>query len=317
MSKNVPRTSPASPVAREPGGSWTPGRPGPLTAARDWVAGARPRTLPAAVVPVAVGTAVAAADGRAIWWRSLLALVVALALQIGTNYANDYSDGVRGTDAERVGPVRLVAGGLAPAGAVRRAAFCSFGVAAAAGLALAAFTTPWLLVVGAAAVAAGWFYTGGPRPYGYAGYGELFVFVFFGLVAVIGTAYVSLGRVTGLAVAAAVPVGLLAVSLLVVNNLRDIEGDRRAGKHTLAVRLGAPATRWLYAGCIAAAFVAVPVIALWRPAALLALLAVAAAAVPVRRVLHGAAGPALVTTLAETGRLQLVFGALLVVGIVL
>ena len=232
-----------------------PVAPDSLTAARDWVAGARPRTLPAAVVPVVVGTAVASADGSVIWWRSLYALIVALAIQIGTNYANDYSDGVRGTDAERVGPVRLVAGGLASPRAVRTASFCAFGVAGVAGLVLALATTPWLLVVGGACIAAGWFYTGGPRPYGYAGFGEVFVFVFFGLVAVIGTAYVSLGHVTALAVVAAVPVGLLATALLVVNNLRDIHTDREAGKRTLAVRLGAQATRRFYAGCVIGALV--------------------------------------------------------------
>lgn len=189
-----------------------------MSTAAAFVAGARPRTLPIAVVPVLVGTAVAGAQGHVIWWRSVAALVVSLALQVGVNYANDYSDGVRGTDADRVGPVRLVAGGLATPGAVRLAAWLSFCVAGLAGLALAIATSPWLLLVGAVSVAAAWFYTGGPRPYGYAGFGEAFVFVFFGLVAVVGSAYVSLGRVTGLAVLAAVPVGLLSVAVLVVNN---------------------------------------------------------------------------------------------------
>ena len=174
------------------------------------------------------------------------ALIVALGIQIGTNYANDYADGIRGTDAERLGPVRLVAAGIATPRAVKGASFCAFGVAGVAGLVLALATTPWLLVVGAACFASGWFYSGGPRPYGYAGFGEIFVFVFFGLVAVIGTAYLSLGRVTALAVMAAIPVGLLATALLVVNNLRDIDTDRRAGKNTLAVRTGAPVTRWFY-----------------------------------------------------------------------
>ncbi|MHB8506962.1 MAG: 1,4-dihydroxy-2-naphthoate octaprenyltransferase, partial [Acidimicrobiales bacterium] len=177
-----------------------------------WVVGARLRTLPASVVPVAVGTAVAAADGRAVAWRAALAAVVALALQVGTNYANDYSDGVRGTDEGRVGPLRLVASGLASPAAVKRSAVAAFLVAAGAGVALAAAVSWWLLAVGAAAIAAGWLYTGGPRPYGYAGLGELFVFVFFGLVATVGTAYVQLGRLVGLAFLAAVPVGLLAVA---------------------------------------------------------------------------------------------------------
>ncbi|HEX2040429.1 MAG TPA: 1,4-dihydroxy-2-naphthoate polyprenyltransferase, partial [Acidimicrobiales bacterium] len=195
--------------------------------ARAWFDGARPRTLPAAVVPVLVGTAAASARGEVEWLRGAGALVVAVAVQVGTNYANDYSDGVRGADdhAVRVGPVRLVASGLKPAGAVKRAAFLAFGVAAAVGLLLAIEVDLRLLLVGAASIAAGWFYTGGPRPYGYAGWGEAFVFVFFGIVAVCGTAFVHVERVPGVALVASVPVGLLATALLVVNNLRDILGD--------------------------------------------------------------------------------------------
>jgi 1,4-dihydroxy-2-naphthoate octaprenyltransferase len=302
MSRNAAPTSRSSRGAPEPGGAQ------PLPTARNWVAGARPRTLPAALVPVFVGTAVAAADGSVIWWRSLYALIVALAIQIGTNYANDYSDGVRGTDAARVGPVRLVAGGLAAPREVRTASFCAFGIAAVAGLVLALATTPWLLVVGGACFAAGWFYTGGPRPYGYAGFGEIFVFVFFGLVAVIGTAYLSLGRVTALAVVAAIPV---------VNNLRDLDSDRQAEKNTLAVRMGAPATRRFYAACVIGALATVAVIAFWRPVALIALAAVVPALPPLRRVLDGAEGRDLVTALAGTGTLQLAFGALLALGIAL
>jgi 1,4-dihydroxy-2-naphthoate octaprenyltransferase len=288
-----------------------------VTSVRDWVSGARPRTLPAAVVPVVVGTAVAAADGSVIWWRSLLALVVALGIQIGTNYANDYADGVRGTDAERLGPVRLVGSGLASPRAVKVASFSAFAVAGVVGLVLALATTPWLLVVGAACFAAGWLYSGGPKPYGYAGLGEIFVFVFFGLVAVMGTAYLSLGRLTALAVIAAVPVGLLATALLVVNNLRDIETDRRAGKNTLAVRTGAVVTRWFYTACVVGAFALVAVVALWRPLALITLAAVVPALPPVRRVLGGAEGRDLITALAGTGMLQLAFGVLLAVGIAL
>ena len=290
-----------------------------MTTRADWVTGARLRTLPAAVVPVLVGTGVAVADGHAIWWRSALALVVALALQVGVNYANDYSDGVRGTDAVRVGPVRLVASRLAAPAQVKRAAWLSFATAAASGLALALVTTPWLIAVGLACVAAAWFYTGGPRPYGYAGFGELFVFVFFGLVAVIGTAYVSLGRVTSLAVLAAVPVGLLSVALLVVNNLRDLRSDAAAGKQTLAVRIGEGPTRGLYAACLVLpfAFAAGLAIGLDRRFALLALLSVAAAVRPIRRVLAGASGPELIGALGMTGALQLSFGLLLAVGIAL
>jgi 1,4-dihydroxy-2-naphthoate polyprenyltransferase len=271
--------------------------------------------LPIAVVPVVVGSAVAGAEGDVIWWRSALALVVSLALQIGVNYANDYSDGIRGTDAARVGPVRLVAGGLAEPAAVKRAAWLSFAVAGLAGLALAAVTTPWLIPVGAACVAAAWFYTGGPRPYGYAGLGEIFVFTFFGLVAVVGTSYVSLERLTALAFAAAVPVGLLAGAVLVVNNLRDIPTDAAAGKRTLAVRLGDAGTRWFYAACIAGAFAVPVVLAVDRLPTLLTLAAVLLAVPPVRTVLRGATGRELVPVLVQTGRLLLVFGLLLACGI--
>jgi 1,4-dihydroxy-2-naphthoate polyprenyltransferase len=282
-----------------------------------WVAGARPRTLPASAVPVVVGTAVAAAGGHPIWWRAAGALVVSVALQVGTNYANDYSDGVRGTDDARVGPVRLVASGLASPQAVRRAALTAFGVAALGGLALAAAAGWWLIAVGAACIAAGWLYTGGPRPYGYAGLGELFVFVFFGLVATVGTAYVQLQRITGLAVAAAVPVGLLAVALLVVNNLRDIPGDTASGKRTLAVRVGAARARRLYVAAVLVPFVVAAGLAVSRPWTLLTLLALPLAVPPIRRVLGGQEGKDLVAVLAATARLQLVFGALLAAGIAL
>lgn len=282
-----------------------------------WVLGARPRTLPASAVPVVVGSAAAGAAGQFDAVRAALALVVAVALQVATNYANDYSDGVKGTDEVRVGPVRLVASGLASPGAVKRAALIAFAVAGAAGLALAAVAAWWLILVGAACMAAGWFYTGGPRPYGYAGLGEVFVFVFFGLVATAGTAYVQLGRIDGLAVLAAVPVGLLAVALLVVNNLRDIPGDTVAGKRTVAVRVGAASTRKLYAGCLGAAFVLAVAVAVDRPWALLALAAIPVAFASARRVLRGAEGSALIAVLGQTGRVQLLVGALLAAGIAL
>ena len=285
--------------------------------AGEWLQATRPRTLPAAVVPVAVGVAVAHATATVVWWRAALALVVSLAMQIGTNLANDYSDGVRGTDEARVGPVRLVASGLAEPRVVKMAAVATFAVAALAGLAVALATSPWLIAVGAASIAAGWLYTGGPRPYGYAGLGELFVFVFFGLVAVTGTVYVACGRLPALGFAAAVPVGLLAVSLLVVNNLRDIPTDERSGKRTLAVLLGDGTTRQLYAVCVAVALLGAAAVAAWRPWALLALLAVVPAARPVRKVLGGVAGRDLVSVLAMTGALQIAFGALLAVGIAL
>jgi 1,4-dihydroxy-2-naphthoate octaprenyltransferase len=288
-----------------------------VTKPGDWLTGARPRTLPAAVVPVIVGTGIAYAQGHVIWWRSFAALVVALALQVGVNYANDYSDGIRGTDEARVGPVRLVAGGIASPKAVKRAAWASFAVAAMAGTFLALATSPWLFAVGAVSIAAAWLYTGGPRPYGYAGFGEVFVFVFFGLVAVAGTAYVSLGKVTDLAVVAAIPIGLLTVALLVVNNLRDIATDARVGKHTLAVKLGDAVTRKLYVSCLAVPFAFVVAIAtvMHRPGAFLALLAVVVALGPARLVVKGARRRRLVRVLGMTGRLLLVFGVLLAVGI--
>ena len=275
---------------------------------RLWVAGARPRTLPAAVVPVAVGTgaAVGLVPGGLIWWRAVAALVVALALQVATNFANDYSDGIRGTDddARRVGPVRLVGQGLARPGAVKRAAFAAFGVAGVAGLALAVAVGPELLVVGALSIAAGWFYTGGPRPYGYAGFGEAFVFTFFGVVATAGSAYVQTGALDGLALGASVPVGFLATALLVVNNLRDIPGDTEVGKRTLAVRLGDRRTRILYVALLVGAFVLVPLVAGLggRPAGAVALVAVLLAQRPVVAVLGGARGPALIAVLSDTGR---------------
>ena len=213
-----------------------------------WLVGARPRTLPSAVVPVAIGAGCAVGSGSVTWWRVAVALLVSLALQVGVNYANDYSDGVRGTDDARVGPLRLVASGTKPPGAVKRAAFAAFGVAAVAGLVLAATTSWWLLAVGAASIAAAWFYTGGPRPYGYAGLGEVFVFTFFGLVATVGTTYVAVERITGLSVVMGAAAGCLSCSMLVVNNLRDIPGDTVAGKRTLAVRIGDPRTRDLYVG---------------------------------------------------------------------
>jgi 1,4-dihydroxy-2-naphthoate octaprenyltransferase len=292
-----------------------------------WVAGARPRTLPAAVVPVLVGTAAAASDvGDLGWgkgliaWRLLAAMVVALAIQVGTNYANDYSDGVKGTDsAERVGPVRLVGSGLASPSSVKRAAIAAFGVAAIAGLALAAAVSWWLILVGAVSFAAGWLYTGGPRPYGYYGFGELFVFLFFGVVATVGSAYVQTEELTGLALACAVPVGFLATALLVVNNLRDIPTDRVAGKMTLAVRLGDQRTRVLYVVLIVGSFLAVPLIAGLglRPLAAIALVALLPARAPVVQVLGGASGPALIPVLGATGRVQLIFGVLFAAGLYL
>jgi 1,4-dihydroxy-2-naphthoate octaprenyltransferase len=270
------------------------------------------------VVPVLVGTACAVSEvDRLIVWRAACALVVALAIQVATNYANDYSDGIRGTDTRRVGPVRLVASGLATPVSVRRAAVVAFGVAGVAGLALSVAVGPQLLVVGAACMAAGWLYTGGPRPYGYMGLGEVFVFVFFGVVATVGSAYVQTAHVHGLEVTAAFPVGLLAVALLVVNNLRDIPGDTVAGKRTLAVRLGGARTRTMYAACLLFAFAGVVVVGTQRAWALVALAAAGFGVRPLRQVLGRASGAALIPVLGDTARLQLATGVLLTFGLVL
>jgi 1,4-dihydroxy-2-naphthoate octaprenyltransferase len=283
-----------------------------------WISGARPRTLPAAVSPVVAGTGAAAGLGHADAVRAVLALVVALALQVGVNYANDYSDGIRGTDDVRVGPFRLTGSGAAPPRQVRAAALSAFAVAGVAGLVLVALSGAWwLAIVGAACVAAAWFYTGGPRPYGYAGLGEVFVFVFFGLVAVLGTAYTQAGRVSWSTVAAAAGIGALACAILVANNLRDIPTDAAAGKRTLAVRLGDTSTRRLYAGLCALPFVLAAVVGVRHPWALLALLALPLAAVPVRAVVGGAKGLELLPVLRDTGRLELAFAALLGLGLAL
>jgi 1,4-dihydroxy-2-naphthoate octaprenyltransferase len=250
-----------------------------------------------------------------VWWRVVGALAVSLALQIGVNYANDYSDGIRGTDDVRVGPMRLVASGRASAVAVRTAALMALGIAAVVGLLLALATSWWLLLVGAAAIIAAWGYTGGPRPYGYAGLGEVFVFVFFGLVATAGTTYVAVEAVSWRAWVAGCGVGALACALLVVNNLRDIPTDSAVGKRTLAVRLGDRATRWFFVALVIVALASV--IALGIGSGLIALLSVVAAVPPVRQVLSGAAGRDLITVLGATGRLQLVFGLLLTIGVAL
>lgn len=286
-----------------------------------WVAGARPRTLPASIVPVLVGTAATeravTSLGDVIWWRFAAALVVALAIQVGANYANDYSDGVRGSDAKRVGPMRLVASGAAAAAHVRNAALGAFLLAAVVGLALAVVASWWLVAVGAACFAAAWLYTGGPRPYGYAGFGEIAVFVFFGVVATAGSAFVQDEAITAEALGASVPVGIGAVALLVTNNLRDIDGDAAAGKMTLAVRMGDGATRFFYVTLVAAMFCALMYLAIARPAVLLAFAAVPVAALPVVKVLRGATGVELIGALVGTARLQIVFGVLLAAGLLI
>lgn len=282
-----------------------------------WLAGARPRTLPAAVAPVLVGTGVAVALDGFRPLPALLALLVALALQVGVNYANDFSDGRRGTDADRVGPMRLVGSGAASERAVLVAAVASFAVAGVAGLAMAALSSWWLVAVGAVSILAAWTYTGGPIPYGYRALGEVFVFVFFGLVATVGTTFGQTRTVEGLAFAAAVPVGLLITAILVVNNLRDVHGDAAVGKRTLAVLLGEQATRWFFAGLVVAAFAVVVLVGAARPWALLGLLAVPVAVPPVRTVMSGARGPALITALGGTGRATLVTGVVFAAGLAL
>lgn len=282
-----------------------------------WLLGARPRTLPAAVVPVVLGASLCIGTGNTHWWRAGCALIVSLALQIGVNLANDYSDGVRGTDDVRVGPPRLVAGGLASSQDVKRAAFISFGIAAGAGLVLVIVTTPWLLAVGAAAIAAGWFYTGGSKPYGYFGLGELFVFVFFGLVATVGTTYVLIEEVTAWSWILGSAVGCWACALLVVNNLRDIPTDSQVGKRTLAVRLGDRWTRRMYIGLVVSAIVLGVSAVFITPWCVLVVVSIAPTLSPVRVIRRGAVGRDLIPALESTGKAQLIFGALLCAGLVI
>jgi 1,4-dihydroxy-2-naphthoate octaprenyltransferase len=282
------------------------------------MAGARPRTLPAAAAPVLVGTGAAAQVGGAQLGRALLALGVALALQVGVNFANDYSDGIRGTDLDRVGPMRLTASGAARPGQVKAAAFAAFGVAALLGLWLVVLSGQyWLLAVGALCILAAWYYTGGRNPYGYRGLGEVGVFVFFGLVAVLGTTYTQAGRLPWTAWVGAVAVGLLACALLMVNNLRDVPTDALAGKRTLAVRLGEQRARRLYGFFVVAPIalgMACAVEAIWALLVTILLLPAVILAVIVQL---GARGRALVPVLATTGLLELAFGFLLGLGLAL
>ena len=284
-----------------------------------WIKGSRPRTLPAAVAPVLVGTACAfvSTSGERNWGNSFLALIVSLALQLGVNFANDYSDGVRGTDAQRVGPMRLVGSGAKKPSEVKRAAFLAFGVAAVFGLLLAVLTSWWLIVVGVACIAAGWFYTGGTKPYGYYGFGELFVFIFFGIVATTGTTFVILQKITRTSFVASVAVGCLACALLVINNLRDIPGDTLSGKKTLAVRLGDRRTRKMYYSLNVFSAVAVAVIALDKPTALVGLIGLLASIQAIRKVSKGAVGKELIVVLGMTGRTQILTAVTLSVGLLL
>jgi 1,4-dihydroxy-2-naphthoate polyprenyltransferase len=286
-----------------------------MTAAKSWYQGARPKTLGAALSPVLVGTAAGSLDGAINWPRAVAAGVVALALQVGVNFANDYSDGVRGTDAQRRGPVRLTATGLATPRSVRNAAFVSFAVAAVVGAVLSLAVQPWLLLVGVAAIAAAVTYTGGPKPYGYIGLGELMVLVFFGFVATVGSAYVQHATLPGVAWVAALAVGLPACGILLANNVRDVDTGRVTGKRTLAVRLGAERARGMYVACIAGSMVTVVACGAFAGSSLLAILALPLAVAPVRAMLTRHDPPGLVAALIGTVRFQLVLAVLLAIGL--
>jgi len=276
-----------------------------------WILGARPRTLPAAIAPVVVATALAGSDWN--WFRAVLALKVGVWLQIGVNYANDYSDGVKGSDDNRIGPTRLVASGLATSAQVKRAAFISFGFASIAGLWLSLLTSPWLILIGIAAIAAAWGYTGGKHPYGYSGWGEVSVFVFFGLIATVGTYYTQTGEITALSILCAIPMGSLSCAILAVNNIRDRAQDELVGKRTLAVRIGDSKARKAFVALLAIAHLSA--LATLIPQALLTLLVLPLTVSISRSVISGATGSALIPLLGKTGKLQMFFGALFAIAL--
>jgi 1,4-dihydroxy-2-naphthoate octaprenyltransferase len=284
-----------------------------------WIQGARPKTLPAAIAPVVVGAACAQLESSTQnnWLNAVFALAVSLALQVAVNYANDYSDGIRGTDKNRVGPLRLVGSGAKKPADVKKATFLAFGVAAVFGFVLAATTTWWLLLVGVFCFLAGWFYTGGKHPYGYLGFGEFFVFIFFGVVATMGTTFVINEQLTLVSFLASVVVGCLACALLAVNNLRDIAGDQISNKKTLAVRIGESGARKFYISLFIVAGFAVILIALSYSAALIAMLGLAVAVKPIKRVYAGATGADLIDVLVITGRVQILVAISLSVGLLI
>jgi len=284
-----------------------------------WIQGARPKTLPAAIAPVVVGAACAQLESSTQnnWLNAVFALVVSLALQVAVNYANDYSDGIRGTDKNRVGPLRLVGSGAKKPADVKKATFLAFGVAAVFGFVLAATTTWWLLLIGVFCFLAGWFYTGGKHPYGYLGFGEVFVFIFFGVVATMGTTFVINEQLTLVSFLASVVVGCLACALLAVNNLRDIAGDQISNKKTLAVRIGESGARKFYISLFIVAGFAVILIALSYSAALIAMLGLAVAVKPIKRVYAGATGADLIDVLVMTGRVQILVAISLSVGLLI
>ena len=281
--------------------------------ANKWILGARPRTLPAAIAPVVVATAYA---GN--FWKpfpAVLALLVSLSLQIGVNYANDYSDGIRGTDDSRIGPIRLTASGLASAKSVKTAAFIFFLISAIAGLALAIQSSWWLIAVGALAIAAAWGYTGGSSPYGYMGLGEISVFLFFGIVATVGSYFVQTQELNWQIFIVAVPMGSLACAILAINNLRDRAQDELVGKRTTAVRLGDKGARALYISLLISAHIFA--LLTFHPFAALTLLALPLTSSLAKSVWAGASGAELIPYLAKTGKLQLLFAALFALGLVL
>jgi 1,4-dihydroxy-2-naphthoate octaprenyltransferase len=276
-----------------------------------WVLGARPRTLPAAIAPVVVASALAGSDFN--WFRAALALKVGVWLQIGVNYANDYSDGIKGTDENRVGPIRLVASGLASAKAVKNAAFISFAIASVAGLWLSLLTSPILVLIGILAIAAAWGYTGGKNPYGYRGLGEVSVFTFFGLVATMGSYYAQTEKITLLSFIVAIPMGALACAILAVNNIRDRAQDELVGKRTLAVRLGDVNARRGFVSLLVLAHVAA--VATLIPTAMLTLLVAPMSYSISKLVLSGVSGKELIPVLGRTGKLQLVFAIVFALGL--
>ncbi len=279
----------------------------PVASVAQWVEGARPRTLPNAIAPVIAGTGAAAWLDGAVWWKALLALIVAVAMIIGVNYANDYSDGIRGTDDVRAGPLRLVGSRLATPRSVLTAAIVSFGVSAAAGIALALVSAPWLIAVGAVCIAGAWLYTGGSKPYGYLGLGEVAVFVFFGLVAVLGTQFTQAGSVDLVGLALAAGTGSLSSAVLVANNLRDIPTDKEAGKITLAVRLGDSNTRLLYLGLLAVTLLMTVLLMIATPWSAVGLIAAPLGVRAARPVNTGAIGRDLIPVLRDTGLTMLVW----------
>lgn len=290
----------------------------PRNLAQLLVLGTRPRTLPAAIVPVCVGVASVENFESSMWWKAVLAATVSVSLQVAVNYANDYSDGIKGTDDQRIGPLRLVGSGLVQPRIVKRAAFAMLAVAGVSGLILALSSSLWILLIGFFAMLAAWTYTGGPRPYGYAGLGEVFVFVFFGIVATVGTQYVVSQSITALSVVASVGVGALSCALLVVNNLRDRQGDQAVGKNTLAVKMGDRWTRYFFTSLFVAAAVAVLVVSVMAQFwALIGLVGLVFAVPGIKLVLAGAQGTALIKVLEQVGKAQIVFGLTFSLGIFL